>query len=461
MQYITNGIEHSLRLSKEELEELLGSKEKISDTSEFRVVKLLKYILHSTKEDIYQWEEGDLKQDLLSFFEDHDISTINKAFINHKLRKFYSDIREKIAPLIYSDNLSILMSNGCSMVAGSKGINCGINNELSEILEKFKHRSNKLSNNIKSFKNLSPEKVLDKLYQIKSYFEIILQNDKDTYKINNLINEYREVLLKSYVLGIDYSKIDIHKNLLMKLMGIKNKRTTLFTLNYDLLIEKASEELNIQLNNGFRGFHFRKFNPSNFNYQNYIETSSHEKLSTKSFNLVKLHGSLSWQYSEDEPVYSIVEKQLCFNNDNKISFESISNEAIIYPVQTKKSQSLDLPYSEMFRQLNETLNKRNTTLIVVGYSFLDEHVNDIINNALSNPYFNLVIFSYTSLDEIKEDDKSELYKYYNQAKNDNRISIFSGNILGDFATVTNDLIPTEPPKNILRELETIIKKNRT
>ena len=77
-----------------------------------------------------------------------------------------------------------------------------------------------------------------------------------------------------------------------------------------------------------------------------------------------------------------------------------NNELIIYPCATKKSFTLDLPYSELFRQFSHAINQDQSVLFCIGYSFNDEHVNDIIKQALSIPSFTLVIVNYDQNEQI-------------------------------------------------------------
>ena len=109
----------------------------------------------------------------------------------------------------------------------------------------------------------------------------------------------------------------------------------------------------------------------------------------------------------------------------------------------------------MFRQFIEVLNKPNSTLIVMGYSFLDEHVNDIITNALANPDFNLVVFTYQEKSDPNISDYLKIL--FERSLEDSRISIFSGNILGDFEYINRLLLtypqPDDPEKILYKTLE--------
>lgn len=380
---------------------------------------------------------------------------ISKDKLENLLKENYRVIREKVAPFITSDNLNFLISNGCSIYTGSKGINDTTKNDLLDIIKKYKSKKG-LKSLLETidFSNLSPEKVLDKLYQIDNFYTNILNKKEISKKIKNLIEEYKEIFLKNYVLGVNYKNPYLHEEFLLKLVSIKKQNhINIFTLNYDILIEVSAENLNIPINNGFQGFQIRKFNPANFNYKNYVETSNGDKKIEKSINLIKLHGSLSWEKDESVLPYNIIEKQLELNKTDSENWKLNYNnkeKIIIYPVQTKKSYTLDLPYSEMFRQFNDVINKTNSTLFIMGYSFSDEHINDIIENSLTNPFINIVLFLYSNHEECLKNEY--LKKLITRAFIDSRLTIFFGDALSDFKNIVSDILPIEAEKNPYREI---------
>ena len=90
-------------------------------------------------------------------------------------------------------------------------------------------------------------------------------------------------------------------------------------------------------------------------------------------------------------------------SDNLYGIEEISidktkpdNELVIYPCATKKAFTLDLPYSELFRLFSCSIKQSQSVLLCLGYSFNDEHINDIIYQALSIPSFTLFIIDFKS-----------------------------------------------------------------
>ena len=70
---------------------------------------------------------------------------------------------------------------------------------------------------------------------------------------------------------------------------------------------------------------------------------------------------------------------------------------MIYPTPQKDRTTLMVPYSDLFRMMQNNLLKKNSVLITLGYSFSDEHINRIILNALSVYDFRLVIFGDSAM----------------------------------------------------------------
>src|SRR5699024_2100801 len=98
------------------------------------------------------------------------------------------------------------------------------------------------------------------------------------------------------------------------------------------------------------------------------------------------------------------------------------------------------------------------TLVVIGYSFLDEHINDIIRTGLYNPNLTIIIHSYSL---INEESPLFLQTLKSRSISDNRILIFEGAIVGDFTNIVKYIIPLNsfiPAKeNIIETLKELIK----
>src|SRR5262249_53271919 len=66
---------------------------------------------------------------------------------------------------------------------------------------------------------------------------------------------------------------------------------------------------------------------------------------------------------------------------------------MIYPTPAKQNASFGFPYSDLFREFQSRIVRDQSVLFVIGYSFSDEHVNNIIFQALTIPGFRIVIFA--------------------------------------------------------------------
>lgn len=159
-----------------------------------------------------------------------------------------------------------------------------------------------------------------------------------------------------------------------------------FTTNYDLFNETAMDRLSIPYANGFSGSVERRFNPSVFRYAlaEQLDVSSRKWSSVDNFvYLCKLHGSVNW-IEDARGLFPIRE----------VPADSDPVERImIYPTPTKQSTSFGSPYSDLFREFQHRIVRDQSVLVVLGYSFCDEHVNNIIFQALTVPNFRLVLFA--------------------------------------------------------------------
>lgn len=177
-------------------------------------------------------------------------------------------------------------------------------------------------------------------------------------------------------------------------LNMQNKDFTkeLFTTNYDLIIEKSLEEIRVPYFDGFVG-----------SYEPFFWQESIEKFVEKSdltqnwLRLWKIHGSLNWFWKENTSsgAHSIV-------RGSKISdIENISNELVIYPSKEKYDSSKKQPFVAYFDRLKNTLLNGEQLFVFSGYSFSDQHINDIIFNSLrQNNRLFVVIFFFNDQEVI-------------------------------------------------------------
>lgn len=248
------------------------------------------------------------------------------------------------------------------------------------------------------------ENMLGTLYSKRSYLKGVGEKDE--------VNDYLINLIESQIyksINIDCNGIDAEKSLglykqLYQKLSLRNKdlaRVNVFTTNNDLLSETALGYLNINYNNGFSSGLARTFNPARFSYTFSRRVDSgmekYEPLENMVY-LYKLHGSISWIESDDNSFFNIKEI------DVKPIQEPTNKNILIYPTPLKQNKSLGSPYADLIREFQNKLLLQHGVLVVIGYSFSDEHINNAIYAALaSNPSLSVVIFGdYSSYENLAQ-----------------------------------------------------------
>lgn len=241
------------------------------------------------------------------------------------------------------------------------------------------------------------------------------------------------------------------------------RRANLFTTNYDMAFDFALDNLGVHYVNGFMGVHNRCFRPEVYDYDFYYPGQSvtgNVHRAEKVIKYFKLHGSLSWVTTNQCPnnIYGIKEISLnAKSKDNDKCDPKLEEQAelLIYPCVNKKRFTLDLPYSELFRQFSQAITQSQSVLFCLGYSFNDEHINDIIFQALSIPSFTLIIANYSS----NIDKDSMIYKL--KTLNDKRIIVLEENnkdlstFTGFVENVLPDLYEEEENRVVLETMQKI------
>lgn len=261
-----------------------------------------------------------------------------------------------------------------------------------------------------------------------------------------------------------------HEMFVKKILQRPNnlKRVNLFTTNYDMAFDYALDNLGIHYINGFMGVHHRFFRPEVYDYDLYYPGQSvtgKVHRAEKVVKYYKIHGSLSWVSTEPDCSNTYGIKEIPLNEECKCNSD---REIMIYPCVSKKSFTLDLPYSELFRQFAQAINQPQSVLFCIGYSFYDEHINDIINQALSIPSFTLIIVNYTQAsknDESTKEDLSPIAKL--RRLNDRRIIILNegdvaqSTFAGFVTNVFPDLYDEEDNEMIIKTMRDLYPKVAT
>lgn len=208
----------------------------------------------------------------------------------------------------------------------------------------------------------------------------------------------------------------------------------IFTTNYDLIIEKSLESSQIPYFDGFVG----SYEP--FFWQESIDQFvSKNDLTQNWIRLWKIHGSLSWFWKENPTTKA----QQIIRVGKIENIEDEENELVIYPSKEKYDSSKKQPFIAYFDRLKNYLLSGELLFVFTGYSFSDQHINEIIFNCLrqNNRLTALVFF-------FKDSEVENLHKQTSSYMNLNVFgptkAVINGN-LGEWEYSASDLKPNEKP----------------
>jgi hypothetical protein len=287
---------------------------------------------------------------------------------------------------------------------------------------------------------------------------VLTKEKKEIIRSTILGNFFCDVILKNLEVinfdSTDSGMLEVltnYKNFLddLNIILIKRKSSLLksqvniFTTNIDVFLERALEESQLELNDGFTGHMKPTFALSNYRKSYKVRSLHYDNTAEMpTVNLLKLHGSLTWKATSKGIFYSdldcintikakwdIVEPKITsikhctsipvFNAiipsiDHDDSYPEFLSEyntlAIINPTKEKfQTTVLNSNHYELLRTFSNELEKENTVLFVLGFSLADEHIREsILRAANSNPTLQIVIFAYnsTSAVEIKANIQS-------------------------------------------------------
>lgn len=243
-----------------------------------------------------------------------------------------------------------------------------------------------------------------------------------------------------------------------------NVVTTNYDLFIESAIDQLLEENpRIFFNDGTNGYGKKLISTDNFNktllYSGIFDNYSNEM---PAINLIKCHGSVNWkeytrkdkpskiQVTTNEKIIADLNKDLdlviqdinqhltdnffiydfdsieglineinsnqsiehLFNPLNEIAAsirenllkltKKIDNLQIVLPTKKKFETTLiQEHYFNMLRLLSYELEKKQSLLIVFGFSFQDEHITEIVQRSLNNPSLLVIVFCFTDQDKVK------------------------------------------------------------
>lgn len=159
----------------------------------------------------------------------------------------------------------------------------------------------------------------------------------------------------------------------------------IFTVNYDLLLETALERHGVPYFDGFVGSLRARFRTD------LVEAPPGDPagyVASRFVRLWKLHGSVNWVRSQDDQIV-------------RIGQPAKDLPAAIYPSDAKYEESRRVPFLVLQDRLRRALHQPETIVLVSGFSFTDDHLNEMLfDAAIRRERSEFVVFTY---DDISDD----------------------------------------------------------
>ena len=203
---------------------------------------------------------------------------------------------------------------------------------------------------------------------------IICNMDDHDYSINytRIIDELaslrsiiRKILRASFVVDSDtHNSITQMYNMIWSVIkGSGTNVFQVFTTNYDLVMETYSKKAGFEIINGF------KPDP----YQSWTWANAWDQRSDlPPLYLAKMHGSIHWHRDADS---RIVETE-------SIADVNANNDIMIAPTEGAKDYNRE-PFSVLINRFREVIKKVDV-LLVIGFSYRDDEIVNIIKEGLQN-----------------------------------------------------------------------------
>jgi len=314
-----------------------------------------------------------------------DESAVSNGSKNDEAAEFSEKLREHLKLMLTSHRVMVLAGSGASIEAGAPSM--GKLWKAVEALDSF----GEVKSSTRYSGGQDVESLLSHCISSGPFLEP-LDQDIVTMFVREAESRIYELCSKLDPAG---AGIQNHISFLRKLTRRRSNlpRPKIITTNYDRCFEEASGRLALTVVDGFSYSQPRRFDPSFFGID-FVSQSHHDErkmeLVDGVVHLLKIHGSVDWERSEN----TIIQR----------SEPDETRRCLIYPASTKYEHSYRQPYLEIMARFLTDLREPQTSLIVVGFGFNDDHLSAPILSALrSNHSLNVIVVSPS----VKASDEGE------------------------------------------------------
>lgn len=298
---------------------------------------------------------------------------------HHSILQFTNELSAKLAAR--SRHVCVLLGAGASKACGLPIID-----DLQQRVEKGLDNKGRIFFKEQLAKGRNLEQILSRLRKIAT----LLDNSTDV--VDDLTAREAESLDKK-MCQLIVEALNIKNSCLSPMLdfvawaGKADYRfpVEIFTTNYDLALERALEINGIRYFDGFIGaskapFHTELVEARIGDTENWLPSFF--------VRLWKLHGSINWEW-ENELNAKVIRLGTTVSK---------GAPAAIYPSDTKYAESRRVPFVVLQDRFHQAVHQPETLMLISGYSFNDEHINEIIFSAVKrNPRSNYIAFCFDGI----------------------------------------------------------------
>lgn len=398
------------------------------------------------------------------------------TYINNDGKFSEIDLRSRVEPwlssLFQSEHLSLLLGSGLSSAIQREATGDSKNG-----MSDFEFSKTEYKDKIKTFASESAKKAGRGDANIEDNIRVanellrgleISGIDEDGVivlrdEINSIIKAFTENI-STIENSIATAELDKRENafqlLVSFLMSFASRTGTrdrlhIFTTNYDRLIEEGADIAGLHLIDRFVGSLNPIFRSSRLDidmHYNPPGIRGEPRYLEGVAKYTKLHGSIDWIETDTNNIRKI---GMPFGAKTLAPFLEAANvpekyqKVLIYPNSSKDRETAEYPYVELFRDFAAALCRPNSTLVLYGYSFGDEHINRIIADMLTIPSTHLVIIAFT-------DEGGRALNFYKKCGHTDQISLFIGKNIANIKSLTSLYLPKSAiDKNSIKMAELI------
>ena len=292
---------------------------------------------------------------------------------------------KELRKLTISKRLNILVGSGCSSPAIPL---------MGEFNKKYKCTKEANNNLIEKGKQVSKE----------------LTTNNHSADVTQTLNLYMAFIRQ------------IVENLNMSNSRETPRRANIFTTNYDFFIEKAFDQVSrnykFVINDGATGYFNRVLESSNFDQVvSYKGMNDNYISEIPSISLIKPHGSVNWEKDKS-------------NENIYIRSKVVNDPVVVKPTGLESNDTFSQNhFFSMLRFFTNELDKPQSVLLVIGFSFQDKHIAKMVKRAIANPELIVICFCYAKNDattiinnlDYRSDEKTpnNIYFIVPEDKNNN------------------------------------------